>query len=129
MSDDGYVHLPAAEMQRICLIHIISGIDEDVPAGATEAGVPTTITGYTEWTNNARPAISIGWDWQMHASQSDVFLQRVSPPRSNLMLQNTSRSDVGPAKTESLLEDIIDQLNWQTTTLNHICGRYRVSGG
>lgn len=124
MSEDGYVHLSASAIEAICLIHVISGLDEDAPPNAPEAAVSTTITGYTEWANRDSPAITIGWDWQLLASSDDIWLQRVGEPRTNLMLQDGRRADVGPARTAVLLEAFIDQLNWQATALHYIYSRY-----
>ena len=124
VSMDGYIRLSFAELQTVHLIHLISGLDEDSPAELSGGAILLAITGYTEWVSNTLPAISIGWDWQMDVVHGQVRLRSISEPRSNIMLQDASRLDVGAEKTVALLEAFIDTLNWQVDTHKHIDTRY-----
>ncbi len=124
VSADGYVRLTLDELRYISLDHFMSGLDEDSPASVSRAAVATEITGYTEWLTAGSPAISIGWDWQMGASEGRIALQRVSEPRSNLMLQDSDRQDVGPSQTAMLLEIYIDSLIWQLPVQQYIHNGY-----
>ena len=120
MPNDGYIRLPFTEVKKLFLIHLISGVDQDVPTITSHGAVPTAITGYTEWVSNSAPAITIGWDWQMHALDHCVQLKSLSEPRSNLMLQSVNFSDVGHLKTATLLEAFIDGLSWESEVLKYI---------
>lgn len=124
VSASGYIHLSFAELQDLSLIHLISGLDEDVANMPAEGAVPTAITGYTEWIADGNQGVSIGWDWQMRADSRHVQLTRVGDASSNVMLQSESRTDLGTAKTALLLEVLIDGLNWQPITLNYVNERY-----
>jgi hypothetical protein len=124
VSDSGYIHLSFAELQDICLVHLISGLDEDVPGPTPGGAIPTAITGYTEWIADGNLGVSIGWDWQMKADDRHIHLTRVGGASSNLMLQSSARTDLGPVKTALLLEALIDELDWQPATLDYVCERY-----
>lgn len=124
VSMDGYIRLSFAELQGVHLIHLISGLDEDSPAELSGGAILLAITGYTEWVSNTLPAITIGWDWQMEVVHDHVRLCRISEPRSNIMLQDAGRLDVGTEKTVALLEAFIDALNWQVDAQMHIDTRY-----
>ncbi|MEO6147893.1 MAG: DUF4902 domain-containing protein [Sulfuriferula sp.] len=126
VSADGYIRLSFAKLQSLTLVHLISGLDENSTASIYSGAIPTEITGYTEWVNTTTPAITIGWDWQMHADQDRTLLHRISAPRSNLMLQDSLGIDVGPAKTTVILEALVNELDWSNIVRNHIGLRYRV---
>ena len=120
ISEDGYIRLLPSQLKAVRLIHLISGLDE-YPAETTSCGaMPTAITGYTEWISHTVPAITIGWDWQM---QTPVFFERISEPRSNIMLK-AAGSDIGPAKTAAWIEAYIDSLDWEKSVLDCIGLRY-----
>lgn len=125
MSDTGYIYLTFSQLQDVCLVHLISGMDEDADPGQLDAAVATSITGYTEWISEGKVSITVGWDWQMRPDEKTVRLFRVSAPASNLMLQNASGIDLGPKKTTILLETFIDGINWQTEALKYINIRYQ----
>ncbi|MQR00860.1 DUF4902 domain-containing protein [Glaciimonas soli] len=124
VSEDGYVRLSPDELLHISLGHFMSGLDEDMPVSFSRAAVATEITGYTEWLTAGTPAITIGWDWQMVVSGGQIILQRVGEPRSNLMLQDSDRQDVGPVRTVILLEEYIDSLTWQWQVQQYINNSY-----
>jgi hypothetical protein len=127
MSDTGYIYLTFSQLQDVCLIHLISGMDEDGDPDQLDVAVATDITGYTEWITEGVAPISIGWDWQMRPDDNVLQLFRVSAPSSNLMLQNAAGNDLGHQKTALLLETFIDGFNWQSEALKYIHHRYSVS--
>jgi hypothetical protein len=127
MSDTGYIYLTFSQLQDVCLIHLISGMDEDGDPDQLDVAVATDITGYTEWITEGAAPISIGWDWQMRPEDKVVRLFRVSAPSSNLMLQNAAGNDLGHQKTALLLETFIDGFNWQSEALKYIHHRYSVA--
>lgn len=125
ISLDGYMRLTFEEFQQISLVHLISGLDEDNPALLQEGATFSEVTGYTEWVNTTKPAISIGWDWMFQSSQVDgVYYKRTSKPRSNLMLVDTQQRDLGPSKTTALIETVVDEIVWQIVVQDYISMRY-----
>lgn len=124
ISEDGYIRLSFPKLEAIRLIHMISGLDEYAPEIVSAGAISTAITGYTEWISNTSPAITIGWDWQLETISSPVSLKRISEPRSNIMLEDAGKRDMGPVKTAALLEIIIDTLDWQIAVMDHIDLRY-----
>lgn len=125
MTDNGYVRLTYAAAQKICLVHLISGLDEDRPDSAASGAMPTAITGYTEWISEGSPVLTVGWDWQMLSGVQGIQLHRASEPRSNVMFQTATLADAGQHHTSVLLETLIDGFDWQSQTLQHINTRYR----
>lgn len=124
MNNDGQIRLSFNALQQLDLVHLISGLDEDGPPQPGMAAMQTVITGYTEWVTHAAPRVTLGWDWQMLAAASQVALQRVGEPRSNLMLQNDAGTDLGHEKSSLLLETFIDAFDWQTEALSCVNTRY-----
>lgn len=120
VSADGYIRLSFARLQTITLVHLISGLDENIPKIAHCGAMPTEITGYTEWATNVAPTITIGWDWQMDADCNRILLRRISEPRSNILLQDAAGMDVGPEKTIIMLEAFIDGIDWSQEARNYI---------
>jgi len=124
MSNTGYVYLTFAQLQAIPLSHLISGMDEDGDIHMTDAAVATAITGYTEWVASGKPAVTIGWDWQMLREGATLRLRRVSDPASNIMLRNAAGIDLGHGKSAALLGVLVDSFDWQTATLGYLNDRY-----
>ncbi|WP_323145080.1 DUF4902 domain-containing protein [Massilia phyllosphaerae] len=116
-SSDGYIRLTQEQLVRIELVHLISGFDD--PNSSSDA----IVTGYTEWVsvmNHDGSAISVGWDWQLRRVGGVSNLARISSPRSNLMMQDNSITDLGQFKSEIILATFVDALHWQDNTLSHI---------
>lgn len=120
ISDDGYIRLSYSTIQGVCLRHLISGLDEDTPMPILCGAVQTAITGYTEWVSDIAPTITIGWDWEMHTASSRVLLRRIGDVRSNLMLRGANQTDMGPIRTQVMLEMFIDALDWSSEVQDHI---------
>jgi len=125
ISLDGYLRLTFAEFRQISLVHLISGLDEDNTALLQEGAIFSEVTGYTEWVSTTKPAISIGWDWMFQSAQVDgVYYKRTSKPRTNLMLVDAQQRDLGPAKTSTLIETVVDEIVWQIVVQDSISTRY-----
>ena len=75
------------------MVHLMSGLDENSSSLISLAD--TAITGYTEWTSQGSPAISIGWDWKLVGFQRDVSLIQTGTPGTNLMFVDQSGQDIG----------------------------------
>jgi hypothetical protein len=124
ISPDGYIRLSLTQLGAVKLIHLTSGLDEDMPACTAESAAATAITGYTEWVTDTTPVISIGWDWIMHVRDGMIGLTRLGEPRSNCMLQNDTDDDLGPARNSTALAGFVDTVAWQCETERHIASRY-----
>lgn len=124
LSEDGYIRLSFSRLETIRLMHLISGLDEDAPETVSSGAMSTTITGYTEWISCTTPIITIGWDWLMETFGAPLTLIRIGEPRSNIMLEDSGKLELGPIKTAALLEVFIDALDWQMEVLEHIDLRY-----
>lgn len=116
---DGLIRIGCECLHDLHLEHIISGVDDNQPAHYGEGAVCIDITGYTEWVAGNPASVTLGWDWVLHRS-SDLVLERVGEPRSNLMLQ-AADSDLGHAKSSALLEEFIDHCAvWQDETMSYL---------
>ncbi|MEJ2643739.1 MAG: DUF4902 domain-containing protein [Gammaproteobacteria bacterium] len=125
VSNDGYIRLSFSELQTVPLVHLISGLDDDSPATGCSGAMRTVIAGYTEWVSIHQPAVTLGWDWQLHCTPNGAYLPNTGEPRSNVMLQDAAGSDVGYRRTTVQLAILIETMNWQETVKLHITDRYR----
>lgn len=124
LSDDGYIRISFSQLHTIPLFHLLSGLEKSYPANIFRGAIETEIAGYTEWVSNTRPAITIGWDWVMGALNHVILLRRINAPRCNIMLQDLSKQDLGPANTVEQLEVFIDKMDWQATVQRYVAIRY-----
>lgn len=113
LSHDGYVRLTPECLMQVKFTHLHSGVDGDRPLAVAEGATRSSITGYTEWISATRPAITIGWDWQMTARDGQIQLIPLGYPRSNLMLIDEHGNDFGYSATEALLRFWVKSLEWQ----------------
>lgn len=120
LSPDGYVRLTLEQFQAIVLRHMWSGLDPEDPASLHEGAIQTRITGYTEWVSETVPAITLGWDWQLQELSGRARYLRMGSPRSNIMLVEALRNDLGAVKTSKLLQVAIDETAWQAAVHSHI---------
>lgn len=125
VSADGYIRLTFAELQIVRLEHLLSGLDDNDAAKMQVSATRTPITGYTEWLSRAEPQITIGWDWEMEYACGAVRLRRLDPPRSNIMLQNGEKGDLGLEKSLLLQELHIEAMDWQPIVMEQLRIRYR----
>ena len=124
ISSDGYIRLFPAQLDSLQLEHLVSGLDEDAPKCGSGAAMPTSITGYTEWVTSGVPAVTIGWDWKMATSSASMGLSMLWEPRSNVMLLDNLRLDIGPEMTAAVLADWLNNRDWQSTVAQYIQQRY-----
>ena len=123
LSADGYIRLLPAVFRQIALQHLISGIEEEGDAGTDARSAP--IVGYTEWISiGNRPAITIGWDWQLGIAGEGRDCRRLGEPRSNVMLLDDDNEDLGQVWTGRYLATAIDAMDWSPQVLNAVALRY-----
>lgn len=117
LSRDGYIRLTFESFQRVEMIHLFSGMDEDRPIAMGTGASSHPITGYTEWVSRGTPAISIGWDWELTGAQGKAQLIQTGTPGSNMMLMDQHGYDLGMQKTRQLIVAWLSTFAWQAGTL------------
>jgi hypothetical protein len=125
-SDDGYLRLTLRHLHAVPLVHLISGLDIDPGDEQPESvgAMLAVIAGYTEWASLTTPAISVAWDWLLHVADREVRYLRMGEPRSNIMLLDPHRRDLGPMQTAVALALLVDELVWQVTVSEYVRTRY-----
>lgn len=130
VSSDGYIRLLHDQLHALKPVHLVSGLDDDSPPELHCGTAAGAITGYTEWIcpiDASGAAITIGWDWRMLGSGEGLNLERISDPRSNLMLQDNSKIDYGQINTLVEVCTFVDNLSWQNVTLDYLAKRYQMA--
>ncbi|MGA8343484.1 MAG: DUF4902 domain-containing protein, partial [Candidatus Sulfotelmatobacter sp.] len=69
-------------------------------------------------------ALSLGWDWRIATSGCRVRYVREGEVRSNVMLVDARRRDLGALATEVLLCVTVDTLGWEQAVEHYISNRY-----
>jgi hypothetical protein len=108
---DGLVRLTPDEMQSVVLVHLASDLDGPMPC-PTPCGGATSISGYTEWVSVGTPVITLGWDWCVRPLAGPAHWTRINAPRSNVMLVDEQRRDIGWSANLKLLAAFVDTLPW-----------------
>jgi hypothetical protein len=126
VSADGYVRLTVSAFGALALTHLLSELDADIglPPSTASGACLASIVGYTEWASHTRPHLSLGWDWRIETSAGQVRYQREGGIRSNVMLVDERRRDLGAAATDVLLCIAIDSLAWERAVNHYISNRY-----
>ncbi|MFE8071755.1 DUF4902 domain-containing protein [Marinobacteraceae bacterium S3BR75-40.1] len=121
LCQDGQVRLQWPVLKQIRLNHLLSGLDErDTLEPILEGARFSPITGFTEWVSDTRPALTLGWDWELSASYGQLECKRLNEPRTNIMLMDDNAHDLGRHETTRLLQAFVDSLNWQLPVLDMI---------
>jgi hypothetical protein len=126
VSADGYVRLTVTAFRAISLAHLLSDLDADVnlPPSTASGACLASIVGYTEWASQTTPALSLGWDWRIATTAGRVRYERDGEVRSNVMLLDERRRDLGALATGILLCVAVDALEWAQAVDNYIINRY-----
>jgi Domain of unknown function (DUF4902) len=126
VSPDGYVRLTASAFRALALTHLLSELDADIglPPSTASGACLASIVGYTEWASQTTPALSLGWDWRIETTAGHVRYEREGGIRSNVMLVDERRRDLGAAATDVLLCIAIDSLRWEQAVNHYISNRY-----
>jgi hypothetical protein len=115
-----------AALRAVRLTHLLSELDADInppPSGVSGACL-ASIIGYTEWASQTQPALSLGWDWRIATHGGRVRYERQGEVRSNIMLMDARRRDLGAPATGMLLCVVVDVLDWEQAVHNYISIRY-----
>lgn len=120
LSRDGYIRLTFESFQQVEMVHLFSGMDDDRPVTTGTGASSHPITGYTEWVSRGKPAISIGWDWELVGAQGKAQLVQTGIPGSNMMLVDQRGYDLGPARTRLLMAAWLSSFTWQAEILEAI---------
>jgi hypothetical protein len=124
LSSDGYVRVSLSNFAKIPLDHLLSGLDDDLMNAAPHAAQVAVISGYTEWLSRTKPAVTLGWDWQLKGVNGHAACHRSGLPRSNIMLIGDFNEDLGDERTAHLLASAVDCLAWQELALAAIQRKY-----
>jgi hypothetical protein len=126
VSPDGYVRLTTTAFRATPLTHLLSELDADVdlPPSTASGACLASIVGYTEWASQTTPALSLGWDWRIATAAGLVRYERDGEVRSNIMLVDARRRDLGALATGVLLCVAVDILRWEQAVDHYISNRY-----
>ena len=114
---DGYIRVQRDVLGSLQLVHLVSGLsDEVVPAGH-RARIGTGTSGYTEWVTPSTPAISIGWEWVACATDGGPVPRRGGQPYGNVMIVDGQGQDLGADRSAYLLCEVADRLAWQVEVM------------
>lgn len=95
--------------------HLVTSLDDEggVRFATDACGRSTDISGYTEWTCETLPFVSLGWDWRIDYRHAPARWVRVGLPRTNVRLIDAER---GPLQWQQNLEamaEVVDAIDWQ----------------
>jgi hypothetical protein len=124
LGSDGYVRVRLSSFLQVPLQHLLSGLDDDLMNAAPQAAQISVISGHTEWLSRTKPALTLGWDWQLQGVDGRASCQRTGLPRSNIMLIGEFNEDLGAERTAILLASAVDALPWQEPALAAIQQKY-----
>ena len=116
------IRLTVDQLLSTPLEHLVSGVDMESIAPA--CGTLTSLSGYTEWISTKAPMISIGWDWCLKVSVTEVRWIRVGLPRSNLLLTHDTGRDTTWQGNLEILGTIVDALAWREVLPTAVASRY-----
>lgn len=113
LSDDGYVRLTFKDFLATPIVHLISGLDIEMPVYPQLEAMATDISGYTEWVSTTKPFLTIGWSWQLDFSRPQPVCASTGVEGSNIMFFDAHKNDLGYNASLNTLESFIDTLSWQ----------------
>lgn len=122
---EGYFRLEAGAILDLQLRHLYSALDDDALAWTKNVcGTGTRVVGVTEWVSTKHPCLSVGWDWIADLSDGTLRCRRLSLPRTNLMLLDCHKNDLGFAHSIHALARSIDAFDWADSTRDAIIQRH-----
>lgn len=122
---DGLLRIPRADLDRLHLTHLVSGLDDDTSGEAPSCGASIAISGYTEWICPQQPRLSLGWDWHLEDAASPLLrVRRLGLPRTNVLLLGRDRCALPWNESLQVLASFIDGFDWNTPAFRAVCERY-----
>lgn len=118
-SADGYVRLTFPQFCRLKFLTRQSFDDDDLRRELLESNVPALSAGYCDWLDESTSVrISVGWAWFTvhHALPQMLAPGGVS---SNVMLTTSDGCDLGPTRTDELLQAWLSTRVWETIAEVH----------
>ena len=123
--DDGLLHLRLQDLRTLHLVHLISGIDEDLAdPGEPRCGASATLSGYTEWISPQEPRLTLGWDWQLDTGAAASRIVRLGLPRTNVLIMRGAQDPLRWEQSLDLLAAFIDEFDWSAQAFGAVCERY-----
>ena len=123
--DDGLLHLRLQDLRTLHLVHLISGIDEDLAdPGEPRCGASATLSGYTEWISPQEPRLTLGWDWQLDTGAAASRIVRLGLPRTNVLIMRGAQDPLRWEQSLHLLAAFIDEFDWSASAFGAVCERY-----
>ena len=123
--NDGLLRLRQQDLGAITLVHLISGIDEDMrDSSAPRCGESTILSGYTEWISAKEPRLTLGWDWQLDTTSIAPGVVRLGLPRTNVLIVRDAHVPLSWDQSLEALASCIDQLEWGGPAFRAVCERY-----
>ncbi|MGS0894400.1 DUF4902 domain-containing protein [Burkholderia stagnalis] len=118
-SHDGYVRLSVAQLASINPDLLHAACDERVLNDAWDLGLPACHAGHCEWIDTDwRPPITFGWCWLVDRDR--VYRLLPNSMTANVMIVCAKGYDVGPERTQALLESWIGTLSWSADIRSHL---------
>lgn len=125
ITSDGLLRLRQQDLSEITLFHLISGIDDEIhDDAAPRCGASTTLSGYTEWSSEQEPRLSLGWDWQLGTGSASPKVVRLGLPRTNVLVLGQERAPLPWDESLQVLATFIDAMDWNTPAFRAVCERY-----
>jgi hypothetical protein len=121
---DGFLRMSLEEVLSLPFTHLVSGLDEPPADAVATCGSRTTISGYTEWVASTDPPVTVGWDWVVDAAGQARRWMRVGPPRSNVLLVDSTEYPYDWTKNEAILGTVVDAIPWQEQARRAVAQRY-----
>jgi len=114
---DGYIRLSLKRLAMLHLVHVTSVCDNVLLAELIADAIPARLAGYTEWTSETPPFVSLGWDWY-GGEISRRCLLITNDVRSNIMLLDGRGYDLGMHRTSHFIASWLAALDWQDAVLS-----------
>lgn len=117
---DCYVRVSEAELLKLPLTHLESGVDADedvdsTPDGYAAGGHVQVVRGFTECVSDSQPVVSVGWDWTLGGLQTPVLDPH--SVRTNVMLVDNRQVDCSYQATIAAVIALIGRHAWQDVVM------------
>lgn len=113
---DGYIRVSLKRLAMLHFVHVTSACDKILLAELIANAIPAHVAGYTEWTSETTPFVSLGWDWYRDEISRRCLLI-TNDVRSNIMLLDGRGYDLGMHRTSHFIASWLAALDWQDAVL------------